>query len=197
MLTIKTILSFLAIVLIFISYSFYIKDILKRKSKPHIFTWGLWTLIVFILFLLQLSAGARAGAFPTLFVSLLCLTVFILSLIKESNKNIKFIDIVFLIITLCTIPIWLLIKAPLLSTILLIIVYSLAGEGTIRKSWIDPYSETISLWSINAFRALLSIFALSRFNFITLAFPISVFLGGLIISFILIFRRNYLKLKKK
>lgn len=197
MLTIKTILSVLAIVLIFISYSFYIKDILKGKTKPHVFTWGLWSLIISILFLLQLSAGAGTGAFPTLFVSLLCLTVFILSLIKEEDKNIKPIDVVFLIMTLLTIPIWLLTKSPTISTILLIIVYSFAGEGTIRKSWVDPYSETLSLWSINAFRGLLSILALSKLNFITLAFPVAVFLGALGISSILIFRRNILKLKKK
>ena len=184
MLTIKTILSLVAVVLIFVSYSFYIKDILKGKARPHVFTWGLWSIIVFILFL-------------TLFVSLLCITVFILSLIKEEDKNIKPIDIVFLIVTLLTIPIWLLTKAPVLSTILLIIVYSFAGEGTIRKSWVDPYSETLSLWAINAFRALLSIFALSKFNFVTLAFPIAVFLGAITISSILIFRRNILKLKKK
>ena len=197
MLTIKTILSLVAVVLIFVSYSFYIKDILKGKARPHVFTWGLWSIIVFILFLLQLSAGASFGATPTLFVSLLCITVFILSLIKEEDKNIKPIDIVFLIVTLLTIPIWLLTKAPVLSTILLIIVYSFAGEGTIRKSWVDPYSETLSLWAINAFRALLSIFALSKFNFVTLAFPIAVFLGAITISSILIFRRNILKLKKK
>lgn len=197
MLTIKTILSIISIVLIFISYSFYIKDILRGKSKPHVFTWGLWSLIVFILFLLQLSAGAKGGAYPTLFVSILCITVFVLSLIKEKDKNIKFIDIVFLIITLLTIPIWLLTKDSLLSTILLIIVYSFAGEGTIRKSWIDPYSETISLWAINAFRGLLSILALSKYNFITLAFPTVVFLAAFSLSFLLIFRRNILKLKKK
>ena len=80
MLTIKTILSLVAVVLIFVSYSFYIKDILKGKARPHVFTWGLWSIIVFILFLLQLSAGASFGATPTLFVSLLCITVFILSL---------------------------------------------------------------------------------------------------------------------
>ena len=197
MLTIKTILSVLAILLIFVSYSFYIKDILKGKSKPHVFTWGLWSLIVFILFLLQLSAGAKIGAYPTLFVSLLCLTVFILSLVKEKDKNIKSIDIIFLIITLLTIPIWLLTKAPVLSTVLLIIVYSFAGAPTIRKSWVDPDSETTSLWAINAFRGLLSILALSKFNFITLAFPVVVFLGAFSLSLIIIFRRNILKFKKK
>lgn len=197
MLTIKTIISIISIILIFISYSFYIKDILKGKTKPHVFTWGLWSLVVFILFLLQLSAGAKSGAYPTLFVSLLCITVFILSLIKEEDKNIKPVDIIFLIITLLTIPIWLLTKEPVLSTILLIMVYSFAGEGTIRKSWVDPDSETISLWGINAFRGLLSILALSKFNFVTLAFPIAVFLGAITISSILIFRRSILKLKKK
>lgn len=197
MITIKTILSVISIILIFLSYSFYIKDILKGKSKPHIFTWGLWSLIIFILFLLQLSAGAGIGSSPTLFVSLICLIIFILSWIKESDKNIKFIDIIFLVITICTIPVWLLTKTPLLSTILLIIVYSFAGAPTIRKSWTDPNSETISLWVINGFRGLISIFALSKYNFVTLAFPSVVFLAAFSLAFLLFYRKNILKSKAK
>lgn len=190
---IKTILSILAVILVFVSYSFYIKDIINKKVRPHVFTWGLWSLIIFILFFLQLSGGAGYGALPTLAVSLLCLTVLILSLIKESNKNIRKIDIVFLIITLITIPVWLLAKSPNLSTFLLIFVYSLAGEATIRKSWLDPYSEDITLWAINALRSILAIFALSRYSFVTLAFPVLVFLSASAFTLLLIFRRRYIK----
>jgi hypothetical protein len=193
---IKTIISIVAGILVLISYFFYIKSILKGKSRPHVFTWGLWAVIVFILFLLQRSSGAGFGALPTLVVAILCLVILILSLIKESNKNIRTVDIVFLIITILAIPIWVLAKAPMISTTLLIVVYSLAGEATIRKSWIDPYSEIITLWAINSLRALLSIFALSKFNFITLAFPVLVFLSATAFALMLIFRRNYLKFKK-
>ena len=193
---IKTIISLIAGVLVLVSYFFYIKSIFKGKSKPHVFTWGLWAVIVFILFLLQRSSGAGYGSLPTLVVAILCLVVLILSLVKESNKNIRNIDIIFLLVTILTIPIWLLVKAPIISTVLLLIVYSLAGEATIRKSWIDPHSEIITLWAINALRALLSIFALSKFNFITLAFPVLVFLSATSFAMILILRRKYLRIKK-
>lgn len=187
---VKSFLGITAAILVLISYAFYIIDILEKKTKPHVFTWGLWFLIIFILFLLQISKGAGAGSLPTLFVSLLCLTVVILSLVKKTDKNIKKIDIVFLILTLLAIPLWLLAKAPALSTALLILVYSLAGQGTLRKSWIDPYSETISLWAINSFRALISILALSEYNFVTLAFPVLVFVSALGFAILLVVRRR-------
>ncbi len=193
----KLILGIVAGILVLISYSFYIKDTLRKKTKPHIFTWGLWFLIILIISLLQFSKGAGlAGILPTFMVSLLCLTVFILGLIKEEDKNIKKIDILFLILTILAIPIWLIAKEPNLSTLLLILVYSLAGQATFRKSWTDPYSETIALWAINAFRAIVSIFALEHFNFVTLAFPVLVFLSAAGFAMILILRRNYLSKNK-
>lgn len=195
-LLVKTFLGITASILVLISYSFYIMDILDKKTKPHVFTWGLWFLIIFILFLLQISKGAGAGSLPTLFVSILCLTVFILSMIKETDKNIKKVDIVFLILTLLAIPVWLLAKAPVASTVLLILVYSLAGQATLRKSWVDPHSETISLWAINSFRALISILALSEFNFVTLAFPVLVFVSALGFAILLVIRRKQVANKK-
>lgn len=195
-LLVKTFLGITASILVLISYSFYIMDILDKKTKPHVFTWGLWFLIIFILFLLQISKGAGAGSLPTLFVSILCLTVFILSMIKETDKNIKKVDIVFLILTLLAIPVWLLAKAPVASTVLLILVYSLAGQATLRKSWVDPHSETISLWAINSFRALISILALSEFNFVTLAFPVLVFASALGFAILLVVRRKQVANKK-
>lgn len=196
LLLVKTFLGITASILVLISYSFYIMDILDKKTKPHVFTWGLWFLIIFILFLLQISKGAGAGSLPTLFVSILCLTVFILSMIKETDKNIKKVDIVFLILTLLAIPVWLLAKAPVASTALLILVYSLAGQATLRKSWVDPHSETISLWAINSFRALISILALSEFNFVTLAFPVLVFVSALGFAILLVIRRKQVANKK-
>lgn len=196
LLLVKTFLGITASVLVLISYAFYIIDILDKKTKPHIFTWGLWFLIIFILFLLQITKGAGAGSLPTLFVSLLCLTVFILSLVKETDKNIKKVDIIFLVLTLLAIPVWLLAEAPTVSTILLIVVYSLAGQATLRKSWVDPHSETISLWAINSFRALISILALSEYNFVTLAFPVLVFVSALGFAILLIIRRKQVSKKK-
>lgn len=193
---VKGFLGIVASILVLISYAFYIIDILDRKTKPHIFTWGLWFLIIFILFLLQVSKGAGMGSLPTLFVSLLCLTVCVLSLIKKTDKNIKKVDIVFLILTLLAIPIWLLAKAPAASTALLVLVYSLAGQATLRKSWVDPYSETIALWAINSFRALISILALSEFNFVTLAFPVLVFVSALGFAILLVIRRRQVSRKK-
>ncbi|MEA4910763.1 hypothetical protein SDC9_07742 [bioreactor metagenome] len=193
---VKSFLGITAAILVLISYSFYIIDILDKKTKPHVFTWGLWFLIIFILFLLQVSKGAGAGSLPTLFVALLCLVVCILSLIKEEDKNIKKVDIVFLVLTLLAIPLWLLAKAPVASTALLVLVYSLAGQATLRKSWADPYTETISLWAINSFRALISILALSEYNFVTLAFPVLVFVSALGFAIILVIRRRQVSKKK-
>lgn len=186
----KALLGIISALLVLISYSFYIRDILRGKSIPHVFTWGLWSLIIFIIFILQLSKGAGLGALSTLFVSILCFVVLVISLIKEKNKNIRKIDVIFLLITLLSIPLWLIAKSPTLSTVLLLFVYSMAGEATIRKSWVNPNSETLILWIINAIRAFVAMLALSSYNFVTLAFPLLVFLSAIGFSLLLIIRRK-------
>ena len=45
---IKTIIGIVAIILTFIGYIPYTRDIVKNKTKPHIYTWILWAVILII-----------------------------------------------------------------------------------------------------------------------------------------------------
>ncbi len=188
---VKTIISILAIILIIIGYIPYIRDTLKGKTKPHIFSWFIWSITTGIVYALQVSAGAGVGAWVTLCITLILILVFLLS-IKNGNKGIKKIDIVFLIIALATIPLWLLVKQPVISISLLAIIDILGFVPTIRKSWNDPYSETLSLYTITTFRHGLAIFALEKINFITILYPIIWVAINAIFAIILIVRRRKL-----
>ncbi len=186
---IKAVISVVSIILILIGYAPYIRDIFKGKTRPHVFSWFIWGLTTSIAYALQVSAGAGVGAWTTLVVVLMLITVFFLGL-KNGDKNIKKIDIFFLVASLITIPIWLIVKQPILSIILLALIEMLGFMPTIRKAWNNPYSETLSLYTITTFRHGLTIFALEKINIITVLYPATWVLANGIFAVILIFRRK-------
>lgn len=188
----KIFISIVAIVLTFVGYIPYIKDTFIGKTKPHIFSWLVWTITTSIIYALQVSAGAGPGSWVTLAVIIVLLIVLLLGL-KNGNKNIKKIDIVFLVLALVSIPIWLVVKQPVMSIILLSTIEMIGFLPTIRKSWNDPYSETLSLYTITTFRHGLSIFALAEYNIITWLFPATWVFANAVFSIILIVRRKKLK----
>ncbi len=188
----KSIISTIAIILTFIGYVPYIRDTFIGKTKPHIFSWFIWVVTTSIIYALQVSAGAGPGSWVTLALVIVLLIVLLLG-IKNGNKNVKSIDIVFLALALVSIPIWLIIKQPIISIILLSTIDMIGFLPTIRKSWNDPYSETLSLYTITTFRHGLSIFALAEYNIITWLFPVTWVIANAIFSIILIIRRRKLK----
>lgn len=190
---IKTIFSILATALVFIGYIPYIRDTIRGTTRPHIFSFSLWTIIVFIVFLLQLDSGGGGGAWVTFSISLMMLCVALLSL-KNGKRDIKKIDFLFLFLVLLTIPIWLIAKQPLLSVIILAIMDILTLIPMVRKSWVDPWSETLSLYVITFFRFILAFFAMAELNIITGLYPVLWMFINLAFALMLIYRRRKLKL---
>ena len=74
---IKNFIGVVAVGLTFFGYIPYIRDTIKGKTKPHIYTWFLWALISFVAFALQISHGAGIGSFVTLAAAIVCFVIFI------------------------------------------------------------------------------------------------------------------------
>jgi len=185
----KSLLGAAAIVLTFVGYAPYLRDLIKQKIRPHIFSWLVWAIVTALIFALQISAGGGAGAYATLAVSILIVVVFLLSL-RNGDRDIKRVDVIFLIAALLCIPLWLVVEQPVLSIILLSTVDMLGFAPTIRKSWKDPFSETLSLYVITAFRHALSVIALSEYNIVTMLFPLTWVFANAAFAVMLIARRR-------
>lgn len=187
----KTIVSTVAIVLTFIGYVPYLRDLLNGKTRPHIFSWLIWGIVTSIIFALQISAGAGIGAYVTLAVAGLSFAIFLLGL-RNGNRDIKQLDVIFFVLALLTIPLWLVVKQPVLSIVLLSTIDMLGFVPTIRKSWKDPYSETMALYVITTFRHALSILGLLEYNIVTMLFPVTWVFANACFAVLLIVRRKKL-----
>ena len=189
---IKTFLTIIATILVFVGYIPYIRDTLRGRTRPHIFSFFLWSLTTFIIFFLQIKNGGGVGSWITVVIGLMTFMTFLLSL-KNGKRDIRKIDIVFLSLALLTIPIWLLAKQPIISISLLVLIDIFAFIPAMRKSWIDPWSETLSYYLINTLRHGLNVFALLNITVITALSPVIGVVFNFFFIFILILQRSKIK----
>jgi hypothetical protein len=188
----KDFLGILAVVITFIGYIPYARDTIKRKTRPHIFSWFTWALVTFLVFALQVYGKGGAGTYTNLAAAIFCTSIFILGL-ENGKRDITNFDVITFVVSLIAIGIWLIAKQPIISTLLLVAINMLATLPTIRKSWHDPHSETLFLWQMGALRNILSFLALSNYSVLTWLYPITNMLVNVIVCLVLIFRRSTLK----
>lgn len=185
----KDVFGIIAVILTFVGYIPYIQDTINGKTKPHIYSWFIWAFVTFIIFGLQILGKGGAGAFVTLATAILCLTIFILGL-KNGQKNITKFDTITFIVALIAILVWVFAKQPAISNLLIIMINTLANLPTIRKSWNNPYSETLFTWEMGAVRNILGILALANYSLLTWLYPVTNLLINIFVSLLLIIRRK-------
>lgn len=187
---IKHAIAIIAIILTFVGYVPYDRDIIKGTTKPHIFSWVIWGLITLIVFALQVYGGAGLASLVSFFAALMCFSVIYLGFKHKSTSDIKKIDVVFFIGALISIAVWIFAKQPILSAILATTIDILAFIPTIRKSWHKPHTETLSMNLLTTFRFGLVLLALDNYSLLTLLYPITWLLGNGLFSIMLIYRRQ-------
>lgn len=193
----KNIIGIIAIILTFAAYVPYFRDLIKRKTKPHVFTWLVWAVVAVISFGLQIQASAGMGAFVTLAAGMVCLAVFVIGIgQKSAHLVIKKIDVVFFIAALISLVVWLVAKQPVISVILLCVVDTLGFLPTIRKSYDKPYSETLLTFALNALRFCLALIALREYNFVSVLYPLYWALADISFSLLLVIRRKQVKRRR-
>lgn len=190
---IKNIAGIVATILVFLGYIPYLRDIIKGKTKPHIYSWFVGGIVVFIIFGLQITSGAGIGSFVTLAAGLMSFLVIVLGLTHKSTVKIVWIDNVFLILAFITLGLWLIAKQPVISAVLSSLIEVLAFVPTVRKSWNRPHTETLQSYSLNTLRYSLAIFALQTYSLITAIYPVTWLLFNGCFSLMLVIRRKQLK----
>jgi hypothetical protein len=144
----------------------YVVDVLKGRVQPHAYTWFVWTIVSVIVFFGQLAKGAGVGAIPTAASEIFTLIIFLLSL-KYGFKGIKKIDTLFLILALSGIIPWILTKDPTISVIIAVGIDVVAFIPTLRKTWLEPRTETPVLYAMNVARHILALFSMEAYNIAT------------------------------
>lgn len=167
----REILGIVAVIITIVSYLYYLRDIFRKRTKPHMFSWLVWSLLTGIAFFGQVAGGAGAGAWVNAFSTLFCIFVFILSF-KYGSSDIVFLDWICLFGSFVAILLWIITKGPLISIILVTITDALGYIPTFRKSFHRPHEEMAFSYFLGGLKNVFALFALSTVSVVTALFPV-------------------------
>lgn len=145
--------------------SVYLRSILSWETKPHIYTALFYAIMTWVIFSSQVSQNAGLGATYLGIIFVFWCLIFCMSF-RYGIKDIILADKISLLLACISIPIWYFSWDPLLAVILLMFVDLFSTIPTIRKTYVDPYSENTYVYLIEFVWILFSIFALTQINFI-------------------------------
>jgi hypothetical protein len=186
----KELLSAVSIIVTFAMFIPYVQSIHSGRTKPHVFSWIVWALGTFVVFLAQLAGGGGLGAWPIGVSGVITAYIAVLAYAKRSDRAVTRSDWAFLVVALSALPCWLLTSNPLWAVLILTGV-DLAGFGpTFRSAYVRPYDERIGFYSLGAVRNLLAILALERYSLTTVLFPAAVGVACLILVAMVAYRRR-------
>ncbi len=189
----RPLFSALATALTFVAYLPYIRSIVLGHTRPHVFTWAIWGAATGIAFLAVLKAGGGAGAWPIGFSGVVTLFVAGLAYIKRSDITITRADWLMFVAALAAMPIWLASNDPLWAVVLITVIELLGFGPTLRKTWLQPHSESMSFLAIMVVRNALILAALDQHSLPTVLFPAaSAMACGLLIA-VMTWRRPHVE----
>ncbi|RQR59092.1 hypothetical protein DIE18_19385 [Burkholderia sp. Bp9125] len=165
--------------------------IFRRAVRPHLFTWLIWSVVTAIAAAGQWVAGAGPSAWCTAAIAATCFLTFVASIFR-GERGWAVSDWVFLGAAISAIPVWVLTKDPTVSVCLVTLI-ELAGLGpTIRKTFRDPWSESLAYFALCVAKYALAVLALRTWSLAVAFYPIVNIAASVGVCMLMIVRRRSL-----
>lgn len=172
----------------------YLYSTLKTHTRPHVFTWVIWSFITVTAFFVQSTSGAGPGAWATGVTAFFCLIITAVSF-KKGEKEITRSDWATFIAAIVVIPVWMSTKNATLAAIWITCIDLLAYYPTYRKTWRRPHQEMALSRGLSVIKHIFSLLALERVAIATALYPFSLVLMNSALFILILWRRRLLGVK--
>ncbi len=186
----KELASVTAIALTLGAYYPYVRGILRRAVRPHVFSWIIWGFATLVVFFAQLRGGGGAGAWAVGVSALIAIGIAVLAWARRADVVVTRTDWLFFVMALTSLPLWYLTAEPLWAVVILTLVDLLGFGPTVRKAYAAPYSESLAFYAIFVVRNGLVVLAMETWSLTTLLFPAAIGLGCLLLTGLIVVRRR-------
>ena len=186
-------LAWIGIAISSVSGVWYVYTIIFGTTRPHRITWGVWSLIGILGVGSAIEGGAGAGAYVPLFYLVLQVVVFGLSWKygkpgSEQEGEERF-DLLIGTVAVITVVIWRAVAMPTwLAAAIAIAADAAVLWLTLRESWRQPETESLTAWGLDMFAAALGASALARLSFSADAYPVYLAVGNAAVTGALLIR---------
>lgn len=186
----KTVFAVVAMLISTGSFINYVRSILQLQTKPHVYTWLIWSITMGTAVAALWHGHGGWGAVALTLSFSYIVSIFFLSL-KYGSANITIADTVVLVFALFAIFVWWQLENILLAVLMVTVIDLFGYIPSWRKSIVDPWSEAIASWGISAVGTLCAIVALTEYNLFTLVYPLSYTVANIILVIIcLVYRKR-------
>jgi hypothetical protein len=173
----------------------FVLDALWGESRPHMYSWLIWTIVNSIAWYNQWTHHAGPGAWSTLVMTVLSGIIFLIALgqymSQKSDHRITAIDQWCLGGAVVSVMLLVLFKSGPISIIAATATDVFAFAPTLKKVWHHPRTEPASNYTLNTIRQTIVLCAIGSYNFVTLLFPVTlIFFNGLTVATIVLRRRQ-------
>lgn len=174
----------------------YIVDIIKRKTKPRVVSWLIWSILTFISFIASIVEQQYPTAILMFCSFFITMMVFVLG-IKYGNKNFGKLDVICLIGATLGILLWVIFDSPSIAVIIMIVIDFIGGIPTQIHCWQKPEEETLIMFIFSAIGALFTLIAVQNWIVTAYAFPLFLLVINIHYILIITIRKKVLSKKKR
>lgn len=187
---IKVVLGLIAGIIAFLAYVVYIISIFRGGSKPNRATWWIWAFMGLVLALSYHFSGAENTIWVPYVEFLGPLSIAILSIKYGEGGLDDKTDLFCMFGALVSVLLWIIFNNPVIALVTNLAIDSFAIVPTIKKSYLRPEGEDFWAWFGTGLADSLNMFAVERFTFAVLVYPIYMLTSDLIIIFILLLKKK-------
>ena len=187
---VKIILTVIATAIGVVAFFPYLRDTFSLKTKPHAYTWLIWAITQGTAVFGIWYGGGGWGALNLTIGTLFVIVVFLFS-IKYGTKNITKSDTAILVAALSAIIIWWRLDQPLISVIMVSMIDVIGYIPSFRKSYQEPWSETLISWILFSASNIFAILALEEYNLLTVTYLATITSANIALFLLCFFRRKF------
>lgn len=175
---------------IFVGSLSYIRQILRGEVRPNRITWLLWAISPIVAAAISWTQGSSFWeGLPVFMGGFMPLLIFFTTFFnKQAYWKLSTFDYLCGICSGLAIICWLFANAPIIAMILAIFGDIMAGLPTIRKTWLDPKSESILVYALGGVSTLSGLIIIPHWNFINAGFLLAMLSQGIVIISLILFR---------
>lgn len=154
------------------AYIPYLIDMFRGKNKPHLYTWISYFLVTITVAVIQVMGGAGLGAIPTI-LSAIVNAVILFFCFRFGTKDITPLDKICLGLSVAGITAFIVLhNRPLLALAIVTAAEITSFIPTFRKTYNDPYSESLPSYFLSLVKLVLILIALDTYNLLTASYSV-------------------------
>ncbi len=159
-------------VLTIVGYLPYIRDTLRRQTRPHRASWLIWSVLGSLSFASQVYEGATASLWFAFVQVAGTILVFVLSIWLGAGRYLSRKNRLIFLAALIGLMAWYMTESAVYTLAITISISLLGGSVTVLKAYEDPGSETLSTWAIMLAASVFAVLSVGQIDWVILAYPL-------------------------